>query len=120
MNWIGMSSPDGIFAHGAPWIALVSASMKPKNKQESSTGTGRHFAKINAAKAMKPRPAVIFRVNKDDWPVDKYAPPAAARIPEIITAIYRSLMTFTPAASAAAGFSPTARSRKPNGVLYRM
>src|SRR5215203_4068973 len=48
-----------------------------------------------------------------------YSRSAAANIPDNTTAKYLNLMTLTPAASAAAGFSLTARSRKPNGVLYK-
>ena len=111
-----MFSPEGSFKLPS-WMVI--ASVKPKNKHASKTGTGRHFAKINAASAINPRPAVIFRVNKEDCPMERYAPPAAAKTPEITTAIYLKRMTFTPAASAASGFSPVARSRKPNGVLYK-
>src|SRR5689334_3817162 len=67
---------------------------------------------------MNPRPAVMFLVNRDDCPIDKYAPPMPARIPASKTPEYLSLLTLTPAASAASGFSPTDRKRKPNGVLY--
>lgn len=97
---------------------MVKASMNPKNRQVSKTGTGLHFARIKAARAMNPRPAVIDFVKSDDCPVERYAPPAAASIPEIMTAVYRSLVTDTPAASAAAGFSPVAQRRSPKGVRY--
>src|SRR5688500_19544959 len=67
---------------------------------------------------MKPRPAVMFRVKSDDCPIDKYAPPIPASIPASSTPEYLSLLTLTPAASAASGFSPTDRKSKTNGVLY--
>src|SRR5688500_5353599 len=115
MNWTGISSPDGSFT--TPWSCMARASVRPKNRHANMTGTGFHLPKIRAASAMNPRPAVIPRVNKDDCPIERYAPPAAANTPERITARYRSFTTFTPAESAAPGFSPTARRRKPKGVL---
>src|SRR5687768_17975195 len=68
---------------------------------------------------MKPRPAVMFRVKSDDCPIDRYAPPNPASIPASNTPEYLSLLTLTPAASAASGFSPTDRNRNPKGVLYK-
>src|SRR6266540_4414388 len=94
------------------------ASVKPKRRQASIVCTGRHLPKMSAAKAINTRPEVIFRVNSDAWPIERYAPPIPARMPDKRTPAYLIRATGTPAASAASGFSPTERSRKPKGVLY--
>ena len=78
-NWTGIGSPEDVLMLAS---GIVKASVKPKNRHAIKTCTGRHFAKIRAASAMNPRPAVIPRVNKDDCTIDKYAPPAAARTPD--------------------------------------
>ena len=98
---------------------MVIASVKPKNRHASSVCTGRHLPKMSAASAMNPRPDVMLRVNSDDCPIERYAPPSAASAPDSSTPLYRIFATLSPAASAASGFSPTARSRSPNGVRYR-
>jgi hypothetical protein len=46
---------------------------------------GIQFPKITAARAMKPRPAVMFVENCDRSPMERYAPPTAARTPDVIT-----------------------------------
>src|SRR5215213_10813490 len=117
MNCTGISSPDGNLK--TPCIWIETASVNPNKRHASSVCTGRHLPKINAARAMKPRPAVIFLVNNDDWPIERYAPPIPARMPASSTPEYLMLLTLTPAASAASGFSPTDLSRSPKGVLYR-
>src|SRR5262245_57027917 len=61
----------------------------------------------------------MLRVNNEDCPIDRYAPPMAARPPDKRTHAYLKYPTFTPAVSVASGFSPAARNRKPNGVRYR-
>src|SRR5688572_6643384 len=73
---------------------------------------------MSAANAMNPRPDVMLRVNSDDWPMERYAPPSAASAPDSNTPLYLIFATLSPAASAAPGFSPTARRRRPNGVRY--
>src|SRR5262245_60665942 len=60
----------------------------------------------------------MLRENNEDCPIETYAPPIAASAPEINTAVHRTPETPIPAVSAASGFSPTARSRRPNGVRY--
>src|SRR5689334_25030799 len=117
MNCTGISSPEGNLK--TPCIWIETASVKPNNKHASNVGTGFHLPKINAASAMKPRPAVMFLVNNDDCPIERYAPPMPASMPASSTPEYLIWLTLTPAASAASGFSPTDLSRKPNGVLYR-
>src|SRR5882762_5997107 len=61
----------------------------------------------------------MLRVNRDDCPIERYAPPKPASTPDNRTPAYLIRATRTPAASAASGFSPTERSRNPKGVLYR-
>src|ERR1043165_7935051 len=115
MNWTGISSPDGNL--NTPCIWIETASVKPNKRHASSVGTGFHLPKISDESALKPRPAVIFLVNNEDWPIERYAPPMPASMPASSTPEYLILLTLTPAASAASGFSPTDRKRKPNGVL---
>ena len=67
---------------------------------------------------MNPRPEVMFLVNSDDCPIERYAPPIPASKPDNNTPVYLIRSTLTPAASAASGFSPTDRRRKPKGVRY--
>jgi len=83
MNCTGMSSPDGSLT--TPCIWMVIASVSPKNEQAISVCTGRHLPKMRAASAMKPQPDVMFRVNRDDCPIDRYAPPMAASAPDSST-----------------------------------
>ena len=47
-------------------------------------------------------------------------PPIPASAPEMVVPAYRIRATLMPSESAACGFSPQARSRRPNLVLYRM
>src|SRR5690349_7522398 len=115
MNCTGISSPDGNL--NTPCIWIETASVNPNKRHASKVCTGRHLPKINAASAMKPRPEVMFLVNNDDCPIERYAPPMPASTPASSTPQYLILLTLTPAASAASGFSPTDRSRKPKGVL---
>src|ERR1700682_6512828 len=111
-----MTSPDGSFT--TPGIWIDTASVKPTSRQAIMVCTGRHLPKINAASAMNPRPDVMLRVKSDDCPIERYAPPIPASTPDSSTPAYLIDATLTPAASAASGFSPTARSRRPNGVRY--
>ena len=41
---------------------------------------------MTAASAMKPRPAVMFWLKEPTKPIERYAPPIAARTPEATTA----------------------------------
>src|SRR6266850_560376 len=97
---------------------MVIASVRPNKRQARRVCTGRHLPKIKAASAINPRPEVMLRVNSDDWPIERYAPPIPASTPDSNTPAYLIRATRTPAASAASGFSPTERNRNPNGVLY--
>ena len=45
-----------------------------------------------------------------------HAPPRPARTPEIVTPMYLNRLTATPSESAADGFSPMDRNRRPKGV----
>ncbi len=84
INCTGIFSPDANLTLAS---GIVKASINPKNRHANSTGTGFHLAKISAASAMNPRPAVIPRVKSEDCPIDRYAPPAAAKIPLKTTAV---------------------------------
>src|ERR1041385_359885 len=50
--------------------------------------------------------------------MDRNAPPRPAKPPLMITAMYLYLYTLTPRDSAAIGFSPQERSRRPNAVRH--
>jgi hypothetical protein len=41
---------------------------------------------MTAARAMKPRPAVMFSAKVPTKPIERKAPPRAARMPDVITA----------------------------------
>ena len=92
-------------------------SAKPKSNAAITAPTGLQRPKINAAKAMKPFPAVISLPNAPTAPTVKYAPPSPATNPAKITFLYLSLFTLIPTESAAVGCSPTARVRNPQRVL---
>ena len=47
------------------------ASSAPKSRQAPSAGQGRHLAKISAASAMKPLPAVMSRLKPAAMPVER-------------------------------------------------
>src|SRR5215813_4159388 len=57
MNWTGTAT--------TPCIWIDSASAAPKRRQASIVGTGRHWPKTRAARAMKPRPALMLRVKRE-------------------------------------------------------
>src|SRR5258708_37853118 len=67
---------------------------------------------------MTPRPNAMTHEKSDVRPIEKSAPPMPASAPAINTPEYLMRLTLTPAASAASGFSPTARRRSPKGVRY--
>ena len=72
MNCTGMFSPDGSVI--APCIWIVSASINPKNRHASSTGTGFHLPRISAASHKGLRPCTTRR------PIHRKAKmPAAAK-----------------------------------------
>jgi len=56
------------------------------SQQAAAAPNGFQPPKMSAASAMNPRPAVMFSVNALPSPIERYAPPAAARMPETITA----------------------------------
>src|SRR3954453_6388027 len=64
----------------------ASALEKPKRSAAAKAPPGRQRPKISAASAMKPRPAVMFWLNEWTKPIERYAPPSAARMPETTTA----------------------------------
>ncbi len=53
------------------WKRMPTASRKPNSRQAQSAGQGRHLAKISAASAMKPLPAVISRMKPADCAVER-------------------------------------------------
>ncbi len=65
---------------------------------------------------MKPRPATMPVIHLSANSVAEATPHSA---PLMSTPAYRIAVTLTPRVSAASGFSPTLRSRRPNTVLYR-
>src|SRR5690606_35965914 len=67
-----------------------------------------------------PRPRVWPSREKGLATMDRKTPPRPARAPEMITARYLYLSTLTPRDSAATGFSPQERRRRPNAVRHRM
>jgi hypothetical protein len=69
--------------------------------------------KITAASAMKPRPFVMFSLNAWTKPIERNAPPSEASMPDSTTLVKRVRLTEMPAVSAASGFSPTERVRRP-------
>src|SRR5437764_1375433 len=60
----------------------------PNSRQAAAAPNGRQPPKIRAASAMNPRPAVMFSVNALPNPIERYAPPAPARMPDTITDAY--------------------------------
>src|SRR5258708_5089873 len=65
---------------------------------------------------MNPLPAVMLRENEEERNTEREAPPRPASAPLSSTAIQRTGLTRTPAASGAWGFSPAKFSRNPAGV----
>src|SRR4029453_1955706 len=63
----------------------ASALEKPNRTQAAKAPKGRQPPKINAASAMKPRPAVMFSVNEFTKPIERKTPPIAASIPDSVT-----------------------------------
>src|SRR5262249_27957727 len=64
----------------------ASAVQKPNSNAAANVPNGRQAPKISAARAMKPRPAVMLSVNAPPpKPIERYAPPSPARIPEVTT-----------------------------------
>ena len=68
---------------GSRWARALE---KPNRRQAAAAPNGRQFPKITAASAMNPRPAVMFSLNELTNPIERYAPPAAASMPERMTA----------------------------------
>ena len=58
--------------------------------------------------------------NNVTYPIDKNAPPSAAKAPLIVKAIYLTLLTLIPTDSAASGLSPTALILSPNFVYLNI
>ena len=80
--------------------------------------SGFQLPKIITARAKKPKPSHVpvgGAVGRGQG-IDKA--PIPARAPEMVVPAYRILYTLMPKESAAWGFSPQARSRRPNRVLY--
>ena len=56
-----------ISGSGVPCKRIDSASRKPNSRQANIAGTGFHLAKISAASAMKPLPAVMSFTKPAFW-----------------------------------------------------
>jgi hypothetical protein len=67
------------------WNCGARAVEKPKRRQAAKAPPGRQLPKISAARAMKPRPEVIFSVKWCEKPIERYAPPIAASTPDVTT-----------------------------------
>ena len=61
-----------------------SALEKPNSRHAAAAPNGRQPPKMSAASAMNPRPPVMFSVNALPSPIERYAPPAPARMPDTI------------------------------------
>ena len=68
------------------WRKSESALEKPKRRQAIAAPNGRQLPKISAASAMNPRPAVMLSSKEFTNPSERYAPPAAASMPDTVTA----------------------------------
>ena len=78
--------------------------------------SGCQRAKTTSATAMKPRPAVIHSAHVLATPIDRCAPAIPASRPASTRAWYWTARGLRPAANAATGFSPTARTARPQRV----
>ena len=61
---------------------------RPKSSEPSHAPTGCHPPKMTTARAMKPRPETMSRLNMWISPMDMYAPPMAASTPQRMTQMY--------------------------------
>ncbi|VWM02781.1 Uncharacterised protein [Collinsella intestinalis] len=89
----------------------------PNSRHAPNAPCGVHLPKITAASAMKPWPATAVCVNWEMIASVMDAPPNPAMTPESTTQMKRVRLTLMPRVSAAAGCSPTARTRRPHLVL---
>ena len=64
----------------------ASAEPNPNSSVAASARPGFQRPKISAASAMNPRPAVMFCEKECTKPIERNAPPIAARPPDVITA----------------------------------
>jgi hypothetical protein len=69
------------------------------------------------ARARKPRPALMPRSKELEASIDRKTPARPASGPARVTLTRRIVMTLMPAVSAADGYSPMARVRRPQRVL---
>ena len=53
------------------WSRSARPLANPKSRQAPNAPYGRHFPKITAARAMNPRPAVMFWPNDPTKPIDR-------------------------------------------------
>ena len=68
------------------WSGIASAKPNPKRSVATNAQPGRHLPKMTAARAMKPRPLVMFSENLPVKPIERNAPPSAASTPDVTTA----------------------------------
>ncbi len=74
------------FTPAAVCSALPSALANPNSSAAHSTPHGRQLPNTTAARAMKPRPAVMFSLNDEPKPNDRNAPAMPASMPLATTA----------------------------------
>jgi hypothetical protein len=93
------------------------ASARPNRNAPIATLYGSASPKKITAIAMNPRPAVMFSVNMQSAPRERWAPAKPHRAPLISMEISLIRSGSTPSEAAACGVSPTARILRPNLVL---
>ena len=76
---------DEVESTYADGMLKASAVEKPNRHAAPNAPNGRHFPKISAARAMNPRPPVMFSLNECVKPIERYAPPIAASMPDTVT-----------------------------------
>ena len=97
----------------------IRASMHPNKTAPNIARSNLHWEKITSAIIIQPRPPEIPSTQIFETPTVKYPPANPIRNPLAKIAAQRTNVTSTPAASAASGFSPTARNFSPLLVLFR-
>src|SRR5574344_814559 len=98
------------------WHLNVSPLSAPNAQETASALSGFHVLKMTNATEIQPAPAVMFSCHRGTNTSERYAPASPHNTPphRIFTYLYHA--TFIPDASAAAGFSPTARTFSPQRV----
>ena len=108
-SWGGTSTPR---IASSVWVAPA----KPNTSAAPRRADGCHAPKIIAARAMKPLPAVISMPKLPATASDRYEPAEPGDQPGEEQRPIADRRTSMPTVPAAAGFSPEARSRRPQRV----